>query len=121
MSQDARSPVVLDEERTCPECGSERLVRDAVRGEVVCDACGLVLQDLAIDAGPEWSAYSVEESDRLAHTGAPRDPLRGATGLTTVISPVPRDARGHPVRGHPCRRAPIRGSAGTGLRQPARG
>ncbi len=99
MSQGAHAPVVLDEERTCPECGGQRLVRDAVRGEVVCDTCGLVLQDLAIDTGPEWSAYSSEEADRRAHNGAPRDPLRGSTGLTTVISPLPRDARGNPVRG----------------------
>ena len=99
MSQGARAPVVVDEESTCPECGSSRLVRDTLRGEVVCDTCGLVLQDLAIDTGPEWSAYSAEESDRMAHTGAPRDPLRGAAGLTTVISPVPRDARGQRVRG----------------------
>ena len=99
MSQGAQNQAIVDEERACPECGSVRLVRDPVRGEVVCDACGLVLQDLAIDAGPEWTTYSAEESDRRAHTGAPRDPLRGATSLTTVISPVPRDARGNRVRG----------------------
>ncbi len=88
---------MLDEERACPECGSDRLVRDAVRGETVCDACGLVIQGLAIDQGPEWTAYSVEESERLAHTGTPRDPLGGASGLTTVISSAARDGRGNPV------------------------
>ncbi len=97
MAQEAHGGVVVDEDRACPECGSDRLVRDPVRGEVVCDACGLVIQDLAIDEGPEWTAYSAEESERLAHTGAPRDPLGGASGLTTVISAVPRDGRGNPV------------------------
>ncbi|TLZ79313.1 MAG: transcription initiation factor IIB, partial [Methanobacteriota archaeon] len=76
---------VVEEDRVCPECGSEHLVRDYARGELVCDSCGLVISEGAIDEGPEWSAYSVEENDRLARTGAPRSYVAGASGLTTVI------------------------------------
>src|SRR5207247_5638 len=61
---------VVEEDRVCPECGSEHLVRDYTRGELVCDSCGLVISESAIDEGPEWAAYSVEENDRLARTGA---------------------------------------------------
>ena len=34
---------------TCPECRSEHLVRDYERAEIVCEACGLVLDDFIID------------------------------------------------------------------------
>ncbi len=81
----------------CPECGNDHVVRDDNRGEVLCDACGLVLSDRAIDAGPEWSAFSFEENDRLARTGPPRDVLRGASGLATVIPYPGKDARGHSI------------------------
>src|SRR3989442_947949 len=81
----------------CPDCGSEHLVRDYARGELVCDSCGVVISEGAIDEGPEWSAYSVEENDRLARTGAPRSYVAGASGLTTVIPLANKDARGNTI------------------------
>ncbi len=97
MPRVPRFQTLLDEERTCPECESTHLVLDDVRGELVCDSCGLVLEDQAMDRRPEWSAYSMEDGQRLAHTGAPRDPLTGASGLTTVIPTPHRDANGTPI------------------------
>src|SRR5256712_11134698 len=88
---------VVEEDRVCPECSSEHLVRDYARGELVCDSCGLVISDSAIDEGPEWAAYSIEENDRLARTGAPRSYVAGASGLTTVIPLANRDARGNAI------------------------
>ena len=38
----------------CDECSSRNLTRDETRGEVVCDDCGLVLEDKVIDQGAEW-------------------------------------------------------------------
>ena len=35
----------------CSDCGSRNLTRDETRGEVVCDDCGLVLEDNVIDQG----------------------------------------------------------------------
>ena len=87
----------VEEERICPECGSGHLVRDYERGEVVCAACGLVLADRAIDQGPEWIAHSMEEAERLAHTGPPRKVLAGASGLTTVVPFPNRDIRGKEI------------------------
>ena len=43
----------------CPECGSRSLTRDETRGEVVCDDCGLVLEDNVIDQGAEWRVFSL--------------------------------------------------------------
>jgi len=88
---------VVEDDAHCPECGSEHLVRDYARGEVVCDTCGLVISESQIDEGPEWTAYSAEESDKLARTGAPRSFSTGAMGLTTVITSVNRDARGNVI------------------------
>ncbi len=92
-----RIETTVDEDRICPECESTHLVLDEVRGELVCDDCGLVLQDQAIDESPDWSAYTSEEAQRLAHAGARRDPLFGASGLTTVIPSPRRDARGNAI------------------------
>src|SRR5256885_3704150 len=40
----------------CPECRGDHLVRDYSRAEIVCEDCGLVLDDMIIDEGPEWRA-----------------------------------------------------------------
>src|SRR6266704_7199435 len=97
MPTTAPADPIVEEERVCPECGSEHLVRDYARGELVCDSCGLVISESAIDEGPEWAAYSVEENDRLARTGAPRSYVAGASGLTTVIPLANKDARGNTI------------------------
>lgn len=88
---------VVEEEQICPECGSDHLVRDYARGELVCDTCGLVISEGQIDLGPEWSAYSVEENDRLARAGGPRGYMQKALGLSTVISYATRDSRGKAI------------------------
>src|SRR2546428_2076504 len=86
---------MVEEDRVCPECGSEHLVRDYARGELVCDSCGLVISESAIDEGPEWAAYSVEENDRLARPRPPRSYVPGASGLPTGILLRNMDARGN--------------------------
>jgi len=96
VSPGARKPKV-EEERSCPECRSQHLVRDYTRGELVCESCGLVISDGAIDGGPEWAAYSVEENDRLARTGAPKPYSTQNIGLTTVIPLSNRDAHGNRI------------------------
>src|SRR3972149_7629338 len=83
----------LDEVRACPECGGMHLVRDEQRGEVVCDACGLVISERSIDLGPEWSAFSMEEHAKLSRTAAPRGYTGQSTGLTTVIPFATRDSK----------------------------
>ena len=42
-----------DESVDCPECGSDNIVTDADQGELVCDDCGLVIDERQIDRGPE--------------------------------------------------------------------
>jgi transcription initiation factor TFIIB len=88
---------LVEEDHRCPECDSEHLVRDYTRGELVCDSCGLVVSEGHIDPGPEWTAYSVEESDRLARAGGPRSYMQKALGLSTVIPFATRDSRGNAI------------------------
>ncbi len=97
MGASLKEDPVVEDDRKCPECGSEHLVRDYARGELVCGSCGLVVSERAIDEGPEWTAYSAEEADKLARTGAPRAFSTGAYGLTTVIPYGNRDARGNAI------------------------
>ena len=42
------------EETGCPECESDSLVRSGDGGELVCEDCGLVIEEEHIDRGPEW-------------------------------------------------------------------
>jgi transcription initiation factor TFIIIB Brf1 subunit/transcription initiation factor TFIIB len=53
----------------CPECGATHLVRDYARGELVCEDCGLVLDEQLIDMGPEWRAFDADDSRQGAVHG----------------------------------------------------
>lgn len=72
-----------EEIEKCPECGSKHLVRDYERGELICEDCGLVLDDQFIDQGPEWRAFDVEQGEKRARTGAPMTYTIHDKGLST--------------------------------------
>ena len=69
----------------CPECSSRVIKRDEVRGEVVCQDCGLVIEDDLIDPGPEWCASDPEQVAKRARTGPPRSMFAPGKGLSTEI------------------------------------
>ncbi|MUV89565.1 transcription initiation factor IIB 3, partial [Halapricum sp. CBA1109] len=48
------------EGETCPECDAS-LVASADGGELVCEDCGLVVEEGTIDRGPEWRAFDHNE------------------------------------------------------------
>lgn len=73
-----------DEMDVCPECGGQ-LVKDEERGELVCNECGLVVKEKQIERGPEWRAYTQEERESRARTGAPETVLLHEKGLTTEM------------------------------------
>ncbi|MFX1577597.1 MAG: transcription initiation factor IIB [Promethearchaeota archaeon] len=78
----------------CSDCGTSEVIRDPVRGEVICTGCGLVLDSHMVDHGPEWRAFTSEERDARARTGAPIDYTRHDKGLSTTIDWRDRDANG---------------------------
>ena len=69
----------------CPDCGSRSLTRDEGRGELICDDCGLVVEDNVIDQGAEWRVFSPEQGDQRARTGAPMTVMLHDKGLSTDI------------------------------------
>lgn len=89
--------VELVSDDSCPECGSAHLYRDDYRAELVCDDCGLVVNESEIDTGPEWRAYTAEDNKRMARTGAPLSQRSHDLGLSTVISYASRDFHGNPI------------------------
>jgi transcription initiation factor TFIIB len=47
--------------RGCPECDSSNLIKSSDRGELVCEDCGLVVEEENIDPGPEWRAFNLQQ------------------------------------------------------------
>jgi transcription initiation factor TFIIB len=67
--------------RTCPEC-SGRLRADDT--ETICTECGLVVDEHAIDPGPEWRSFADDDTNP-ERTGAPLTRSRHDRGLSTEI------------------------------------
>ncbi|WP_265109654.1 transcription initiation factor IIB [Halosolutus halophilus] len=65
----------------CPEC-SGRVRRTET--ENVCEDCGLVCDEDAIDRGPEWRSFDDDDTDPR-RTGAPLTRSRHDRGLSTEI------------------------------------
>ena len=55
----------------CPECGSIHLNKDNYRAELVCDNCGLVIEEDFIDYGTEWRAFDSDQREKRSRVGAP--------------------------------------------------
>jgi transcription initiation factor TFIIB len=79
----------------CPECESSALIRSDDRGELVCDDCGLVVDDRVVDHGPEWRAFDHSERQSKSRVGAPTTSTMHDRGLTTTIDWKNQDSSGH--------------------------
>jgi transcription initiation factor TFIIB len=92
--------ILVEDRELCPDCGSGHVVQDYVRGELMCDDCGLVLNSNFFDRGPEWSAYTHEERESRSRVGPPVGVGSPVLNLTTDI-PLPRkDWRGKSLDAH---------------------
>jgi transcription initiation factor TFIIB len=87
----------IEEITRCPECGSARLTRDYDRAELICDNCGLVIDESFIDQGPEWRAFDSEQREKRVRTGAPTTPTIHDKGLSTMIGWKNKDSYGKPI------------------------
>ncbi len=76
---------VRNERRKCPECNSEKLIRDYEKAELYCGNCGLVIEEGIIDLGPEWRAFDFEQVSQRARVGAPMTYRIHDKGLSTLI------------------------------------
>ncbi|MEE9268607.1 MAG: transcription initiation factor IIB [Thermoplasmata archaeon] len=80
-----------------PECGSANLAYDETRGELVCQECGLVIDEGIIDQGPEWRAFDMEQGEKRARTGAPMTYTIHDKGLSTTIGWKNKDSYGRTI------------------------
>jgi transcription initiation factor TFIIB len=80
--------------RMCPECGSNRLIKDNECAEIVCMACGYVIMAKLRDQGPEWRAFDAEQRAKRARAGAPSTFTIHDKGLSTTIDWRDRDVYG---------------------------
>jgi transcription initiation factor TFIIB len=87
----------IEELVQCPECRSNQLSKDYSRAELVCNNCGLVLDESLIDQGPEWRAYDSEQQEKRARTGAPMTFTIHDKGLSTTIGWKNRDSYGKAI------------------------
>lgn len=78
----------------CPECGSDRLMRDYDVAEIVCMNCGFVIAAKLTDRGPEWRAFDDEQRAKRARAGAPLTYTIHDKGLSTMIDWHDRDIYG---------------------------
>jgi transcription initiation factor TFIIB len=72
-------------ETTCPECGGRHLIQDHEQAELVCQSCGLVIDNEFIDCGPGWRAFDADQGSKRAPTGAPMTLTIHDNGLSTMI------------------------------------
>ena len=84
------------ESAKCSMCGRLRTsITDPESGELICGNCGMVITDKFQDiTNPERLAYTIEQSDQRARTGAPTSLSRFDKGLATVIGKPTNDATG---------------------------
>ncbi|MFW9925988.1 MAG: transcription initiation factor IIB [Candidatus Thorarchaeota archaeon] len=83
----------------CMGCGQSLFTEDYSRGENTCTVCGLVVSERIADTGPEWRAFTAEERDSRARTGAPSTFTIADKGLATMIDWRNRDASGKALTG----------------------
>jgi len=80
-------PESLLQKNRCPECGGNKFVTDAETGEMICNSCGLVLQDRTISQKPEWRAFTPEERETKTRVGMPTSLTQFDKGLSTSFQP----------------------------------
>ncbi|TBR06954.1 MAG: transcription initiation factor IIB [Candidatus Nitrosotenuis sp.] len=80
----------------CPSCAKNTMQTDVTTGEMFCRNCGFVVAEKIEESGPEWRAFSNDESDR-SRVGAGTSLTMHDMGLSTVIGSADKDATGKPL------------------------
>ena len=87
----------IEEIIQCPECGGTHLSRDYSRAELICNDCGLVIDEDFIDHGPEWRAFDSNQRDKRERVGAPMTYTIHDKGLSTEIDWSNKDSYGKTI------------------------
>ncbi len=73
--------------KRCPECGSIDLTYDDQRGEVVCNECGLLIEEKMVDTGQD-AGGQFDKNDKKGRGGAPMSIQKFDKGLTTNVGEI---------------------------------
>ena len=72
--------------KKCPECRGINLFFNREKGEVICNDCGLVVEEKMVELGQEWREFSDDGGDsNRRRTGAPMTYTQYDQGLGTEI------------------------------------
>ena len=71
----------------CPECQSINLYYDDRQGEVICNDCGLVVEEKIVDTGQEMQG-SFDKDEKKGRGGAPLSEQKFDKGLTTNVGEI---------------------------------
>ena len=73
--------------KRCPECGSVDLTYDDQRGEIICNECGLIVEEKMVDTGQDVGGQ-FDKSDKKGRGGAPMSLQKFDKGLTTNVGEI---------------------------------
>ena len=71
----------------CPECSSINLTNDEEKGEVICNDCGLLVEEKMVDTGVDLSG-KFDKSEKKGRGGAPMSMQKFDKGLTTNVGEI---------------------------------
>lgn len=88
----------------CSTCNTDQTaITDPESGEIICSKCGLVISEKIEDyAHQERRAYSIQEADERARTGARTSLAFHDMGLSTIIGKANKDASGQLLNSAMC-------------------
>ncbi len=73
--------------KKCPDCGSTNIYYDEPRGEVICNNCGLVVEEKIVDTSQEMQG-SFDGEEKKGRGGAPLSDQKFDKGLTTNVGEI---------------------------------
>src|SRR3989338_2531804 len=73
--------------KRCPECGSVDLTYDDHKGEIICNECGLIIEEKMVDTGQDMGGQ-FDKSDKKGRGGAPMSLQKFDKGLTTNVGEI---------------------------------
>lgn len=69
----------------CPVCGSEELQENSETAELICRACGTVVEEDMVEESAEARAFTAEEREKRKRTGSPLTYTKHDRGISTQI------------------------------------
>ncbi|MBW3013660.1 transcription initiation factor IIB [Candidatus Woesearchaeota archaeon] len=71
--------------KKCPECGGINLFYNRDKGEIICRACGLVVEEKIVDFDQEWRDFEDGSESSGRRAGAPMTFTKHDQGLGTEV------------------------------------